>query len=231
VRYASGNLFPIVWWGDMKLLTDNSIVTGIYPAFYENESGGVSASGVSFYRSTDYGQSWKILSKIPYIPDLSTDPNGNKRLAFGWTEPAFEILKDGTYLCVMRTTDGMGNSPMYISRSTDQGATWSKPVTFTPSGVLPKLLQLDNGVVVLASGRPGVQLRFSLDGKGEKWTDPFEMLPYTGSKEEVSCGYPRLLATGPDSFLIIYSDFKFINENNEVRKAIKIREIKITPTK
>ncbi len=231
VRYASGDLFPIVWWGNMKLLPDNSVVICIYPAFYENESGGVSASGVAFYRSTDYGMTWKIVGNIPYQPDLVTDPNGNKRLAFGYTEPYFEILKDGTYLCVMRTTDGYGNSPMYISRSTDQGATWSKPTPFTPSGVLPKLIQLDNGVLVLASGRPGVQLRFSLDGKGGEWTDPFEMLAFESENDEVSCGYPSVLATGPDSFLLIYSDFKYLNQKNEIRKAIKIRQVKVTPAK
>ncbi|MDD4192158.1 MAG: exo-alpha-sialidase [Mangrovibacterium sp.] len=229
VRYASGNLFPIVWWGNMKLLPDNSVMICIYPAFYENETGGVSASGVAFYRSTDYGMTWKIKGNIPYVTDLTVDPNGNKRLAFGYTEPYFEILKDGTYLCVMRTTDGYGNSPMYISRSTDHGATWSKPVPFTPSGVLPKLIQLENGVTVMASGRPGMQLRFSNDGKGEKWTDPFEMLPFESENDEVSCGYPSLLVTGSDSFLLIYSDFKYLNQNNEIRKAIKIREVTITP--
>jgi hypothetical protein len=236
VRYASGELFPIVWWGDMKLLPDNSIVIGIYPAFYENDEGGVNPSGVAFYRSTDQGMTWKILGKIPYTPDLATDPNGNKRLAFGYTEPAFEILQDGTYLCVMRTTDGYGHGPMYISWSTDQGTAWSKAVTFAPSGVLPRLLQLENGVLALVSGRQGVQVRFSVDGKGEKWTDPFEMLPFASAtwasvEDMVSCGYPGIMATGPDSFLLIYSDFKYLNQDNEVRKAIKIREVKVTPAK
>jgi len=113
-----------------------------------------------------------------------------------------------------------------------------------PFGVFPRLLHLDNGVLVLASGRPCVQIRFSFDGKGEKWTDPFEMLPFdddefmdTYSERSVllsnkklrdSCGYTGLLATGPDSFLVIYSDFNYLNENNEVRKAIKVREIKVS---
>jgi hypothetical protein len=117
---------------------------------------------------------------------------------------------------------------MYISRSSDQGITWSHPVPFTPNGVLPKLLQLENGVLVLASGRPGVQIRFSHDGKGESWTDPFEMLPYDNPSEVLSCGYTQFLATGPDRFLIIYSDFKYPNEDSELRKAIKVREIIVT---
>ena len=172
---------------------------------------------------------------------MAVDPNGNRRLALGFTEPTFEILSDSTFLCVMRTEDGYGRGPMYLSRSSDQGATWSQPVAFTPNGVFPGLLQLDNGVLVLVSGRPGVQIRFSLDGKGEKWTDPFEMIPFSdeidtaesGKKriqliQDISCGYAELLAIGADRFLVIYSDFKYLNKNNEVRKAIKVREIKVS---
>src|SRR5690606_25288954 len=110
--------------------------------------------------SSDNGHSWSVRSRIPYAPDLRTDPNGGSRAALGFTEPASIILHNGTYLCVMRTTDGLGDSPMYISYSPDTGRTWSQPVTFTRSGVLPRLIQLENGIIVLSSGRPGVQLRF-----------------------------------------------------------------------
>jgi len=70
-------------------------------------------------------------------------------------------------------------------------------------------------------------LRFSVDEKGERWTDPVEMLPYDAAniKDAVSCGYPELVATGSNSFLLIYSDFKHKNEKGEIRKAIKVREI------
>ena len=230
VRYTVSGMFPVVWWGDMHIASDGSIIVGIYPGFYLNPQGGVDPSGVLFYRSTDEGRTWKIQGRIPYEPDLATDPHGDKRLAFGFTEPAFEILPNGTFLCVMRTTDSfLTNSPMYVSRSTDLGVTWTKPETFTRAGVLPRLLQLANGVIVLASGRPGVQLRFCTDGKGQKWTDPFEMLPFKNESETVSCGYTGLLATGPDRFLLIYSDFNYRNEVGTIRKAIKVREVIVTP--
>ena len=88
--------------------------------------------------------------------------------------------------------------------------------------------KLDNGITVLSSGRPGVQLRFSDNGK--VWTNPFEMLPFDEyeNKTQISCGYTELLATGPDRFLIIYSDFKYPNEAGEIRKAIKVREVIVT---
>lgn len=223
VRYSRLGLFPVVWWGDLQLTPDGSIVAGIYPTHIQDPSSGrVKASGITFYRSKDNGRTWDILSRLPYTPDLSRDPEGNNRLVFGWTEPAFEILSNGTYITVLRT-----NGPMYISRSVDKGKTWSHSEPFTQSGVLPRLLELENGVTVLASGRPGVQLRFSWDGDGQTWTDPFEMLPFSEEKGYISCGYNGLLATGSDKFLLIYSDFKYKNAAGEERKAIKVREVTI----
>ncbi|HCS21746.1 MAG TPA: hypothetical protein DIW47_14510 [Bacteroidetes bacterium] len=226
VRYSLRGQFPIVWWGDMRIASDNAIIAGIYPGFLLGKVGHTDPSGVFFYRSTDNGRTWEIQGRIPYIPDLKADPNGDKNHVLGFTEPAFEILSDGSFLCVMRT----GNlNPMYFSRSTDMGVTWSKPESFTQAGVLPRLLQLENGIIVLTSGRPGVQMRFCIDGKGEKWTDPFEMLPFDNEKVTVSCGYTGLLATGPDRFLLIYSDFKYQNKEKEIRKAIKVRQIIVKP--
>jgi len=231
VRYSRSGLFPVVWWGDLHIAADGSILAGTYPGFYLKPDGKVDPSGVFFYCSTDEGHTWKIRSRIDYLPDLKVDPNGDKRLIRGFGEPAFEILSDGSFLCVMRTSDGLGISPMYFTRSVDMGLTWSKPVPFTRNGVKPRLLQLDNGVIVLVSGRPGVQLRFCTDGKGEKWTDPFEMLPYENDKEPVTCGYTELLVTGKDRFLVIYSDFKYQNQAGETRKAIKVREVKVSSNK
>src|SRR5699024_1003805 len=91
---------------------------------------------------------------------------------------AFITLEDGTFLCVVRTTDGFGKSPMYLATSHDEGKTWSVPEVFTGAGVLPQLLLLDNGIIALSSGRPGVQLRFALSSDPEEWTEPFEMLPW-----------------------------------------------------
>lgn len=229
LRYSIYDLFPIVWWGDMHVLSDGSVLAGIYPGYRLLDDGKADPKGnVFFYRSTDNGRSWKVQGRIPYQPDLEADPKGNER--GGYTEPAYEVLADGSLLCVMRTTDGVGIGPMYSSRSKDDGRTWSKPKAFTTNGVLPKLLRLDNGVLVLASGRPGVQVRFCTDGKGEKWTDPFEMVPVkTDNVSADACGYTSLLATGPDSFLIAYSHFKHQTADGLIRKAILLREVTVKP--
>ena len=227
-RYSFRGLIPVLWWGDMHLAKDQSIIAGVYPGFYIKDNGEADPrSGVFFYRSADNGHSWKIQGRILFVPDLNLDSTGYKRT--GFSEPAFELMADGSFLAVMRTTDGLGNGPLYASRSADLGITWTKPAIIAPSGVLPRLLRLHNGVTVLASGRPGVQLRFSTDGHGAKWSDPFELLPYKNEKEEVSCGYTGLIATGPDRFLIVYSDFKYENAAKEIRKAIKVREVIVQP--
>ncbi len=229
LRYTISGLFPVVWWGDMRVAPDGSLLAGIYPAYLLRDDGTVDAKGgVFFYRSTDNGHTWTVQGRIRYQPDLTADPKGNER--GGFTEPAFEILADGSLLCVMRTTDGVGIGPMYASRSKDLGRTWSKPAAFTPNGVLPQLLRLENGVLVLASGRPGVQVRFCADGRGETWSDPFEMVaPKPEVAGDYSCGYTSLLATGPDSFLIAYSDFKHRAPGGAFRKAIKVREVRASP--
>lgn len=228
LRYDIDGLMPLVWWGDIKELNDGSLIAGVYPAYYENRKGDVSPCGVSFYRSTDKGYSWRIQGKIPYPEELIDNPEKfGRKTEGGFTEPDFEILDNGTLICVMRTG---GASPMYRSFSTDNGLSWSTPEPFTPNGVMPQLLKLNNGVVVLASGRPGLQVRFSIDGKGNVWTDPIEMVPFINEDSidwNASCGYPFLLKAGRTSFYLVYSDFKEKNSKGEERKAIKFRKITI----
>lgn len=227
LRYTMEGLLPIVWWGDLRIASDRSIFAGVYPGYHIEADGTANVrSDVPFFRSTDAGRSWTAVGRIRYEPDLAADPKGRDRA--GFTEPAFVILQDGTFFCVLRTTDGLGHGPMYASRSRDRGATWSQPEVIAPAGVLPRLLSLDNGVVVLTSGRPGVQMRFSADGECRRWTPPLELLPYDGAKavalNEVSCGYTGMVALGPDCLLLIYSDFNHPIAAGELRKAIKLRE-------
>jgi hypothetical protein len=231
-RYSLSGLLPVVWWGDIHMAKDNSMIAGIYPGFIIKDGKADPRSGAFFYRSTDNGKSWNIQGRINYTDNLTGDPQQGKRM--GFTEPAFEILSDGTFLCVLRTTDGAGIGPMFAAFSKDEGKTWTKPEVIAGNGVLPRLLQLGNGVAVLSSGRPGVQLRFSTDPTGMKWSEPFEMLPYqaeasgkelNGATANISDGYTGLLPLDKNRFLLIYSDFAYKTATNEIRKSIKVREV------
>ena len=231
LRYAINYSMPIVWWGNIKKKADRTIVAGTYPAYYQNAEGKVLSSAVSFYESADDGFNWELVGSIPYQTHgesiMTNVFDGNE----GFSEPAFEILRDSTFICVMRTGS---TTPMYKSISKDMGKHWSVPVPFTSNGVRPNLLLLRNGVLVLSSGRPGAQIRFSTDGDGEKWTLPIDMLPFAGKRGEydemsvgVSCGYTDIIEAGKNSFYIVYSDFKTKNEKGELRKAIMFRKVEI----
>ena len=232
LRYSVGDEMPIVWWGDIREDRDGSLVSGIYPGYYQNTQGEVLNCGVSFYRSEDRGYNWKIIGKIPYQRD-GLDPealvyDGSE----SFSEPSFEILGNGKYVCVMRT--GF-TSPLYIADSNDYGKHWSVPHPFTPNGVKPSLMSLGNGVLALASGRPGIQLRFNLDGDGKIWTEPIEMLPYVAENGSYThtirlwetCGYASLLEVDNHTFYMVYSDFKQKDSDGLYRKAIIFRRVEI----
>ena len=227
LRYAIGGLMPMVWRGDIKK-TNGYLVAGVSPAYYLNKKGEVLKSAVTFYTSSDEGIHWTMIGKIPYqVKDENYEINifdGTD----GFLEPTFEILNDGSYLCVMRTGD---RSPMYLSYSYDMGLNWSLPKPFTPNGVRPKLLLLKNGVLVLSSGRPGLQLRVSLDGDGRKWTEPIEMFHFFTDDGELdtwgSSGYPSVLEVNESTFFVVYDNFRVQNNEGKSRKSIYIREISI----
>lgn len=224
LRQSENGYMSVVWWGDMKELPNDGLVAGVYPAVYMNIFGMPTHSGVSFYQSEDKGLSWKIIGKIPFLFDGITDQLGVIR----YDEPAFEVLNDGSFICVMRTGSC---SPMYQSKSNDKGHTWTKPEPIAPNGVLPRLLLLKNGVLVLVSGRPGIQIRFSFDGTGEIWSAPIELVPFMNEDgsytRDVSCGYASLIEAGDDSFYIVYSDFTKTNSEGDVRKSIWFRKVTV----
>ena len=224
LRESVNGYMPIVWWGNIKQLSDESLVAGVYPNHYLDQAGNLLPSSVSFYHSKDEGNSWTNIGRIPFVKDGIANVKGDGE----FTEPAFEILKDSTFICIMRSGS---SSPMYRSFSYDRGKTWTTPSPFTPNGVKPKLLLLDNGVLALVSGRPGIQVRFSLDGTGKKWTEPIDMISFMNEDgsytRDVSCGYPSILEAGDNSFYLVYSDFTTKNENQEIRKTIWFRKITI----
>lgn len=220
LRYAIDNKMPIVWWGDIREKGDGALVTGIYPAFYVNSYGKVLNYTTSFYESKDWGHNWNFLGSIPQRKEY----DGGE----GYSEPSFLVLKNGAFLCIMRTGH---TSPMVRSFSNDSGKSWSEPEQFTPNGVSPQLMHLDNDVLVLASGRPGLQVRFCLDGDGRIWTEPIEMMPYKDENGNIivwgTCGYPSILKTDSNSFYLVYSDFRTKNEGGEYRKAIVFRKVEL----
>jgi len=115
-------------------------------------------------RSQDRGKTWEYLSTVVYDPNVGLE---------SFCEPDLLSMPDGDILCFMRTGGSGGKyTPLYLSRSKDDGRTWSKPEPIADRGVWPNTCLMKNGVIVCTYGRPGNWLTFSLDG-GYTWKGHF----------------------------------------------------------
>ena len=227
LRWAVEGLFHITVCGTFCVLPDQSLLLGMYPGYHLRDDGSIDPKcSVTFYRSTDSARTWRLQGRVSYQPDLTRDPSGDLRA--GFSELDYVMLDDGSLFCVMRTTDGTGVAPLYATRSQDFGKTWSKPTVLASNGVEPQLLQLENGALALSTGRPGVQVLVSPDGRGESWSQPYQLVRVEMKNAyEDTCGYTKLLATGPDRFMIVYSHFRHEDEDHAVHKAICVREVRV----
>ena len=64
-------------------------------------------------------------------------------------------------------------TPLYCSRSSDNGRSWTPPEQIADRGVCPNLVTLDNGIIVCTYSRPGNWLIFS-DDNGKTWKGAFQ---------------------------------------------------------
>ena len=179
--------------------------------------------------STDGGRTWKYRSTI-----MGSNPEQRWE---GTEEASIVRRPNGTLVCVVRVEGQTAGTTanLWITRSTDAGRTWERPERLSVHTALPGLIALDNGVVASVQGRPGVALRFSKDPECRDWSNPHVVHPAIGLHYEntgwrdSTCGYTSLIPLGPDRFLVVYSDFYHRDENWTLHKAIKAREIKVTP--
>lgn len=165
--------------------------------------------------------------------------DADKRAPWGVCEEiSIKFTEAGDLVCVLRSDHGQGDYiNLFISHSYDMGYSWTKPEVVSPFGILPALVALDNDVMGLLYGRPGVHLLFS-EGSCNSW-ESHKVLVGTGVEELKymfgddwymysymhSCSNATLIKTGPDRFLTAYSDFRHYDEDGNVRKAIKVQEV------
>jgi hypothetical protein len=117
--------------------------------------------------SPDRGRTWHYLSTVApsaTAPDAIEGPN----------ESCVGKLPDGSLMCVIRVGRLIQDPPAphaHLARafSHDYGRTWS-PVDRLPiSGVAPCLRLLSTGLLMLSTGRPGLDLWFSTEPRGNHW--------------------------------------------------------------
>ncbi len=160
---------------------------------------------VAIIRSGDRGRTWRFAAALyPWDSEPTWGP-GDRPLDKGFAEPDVALLPSGDLLCVINTGS---YSPLFQSRSTDGGQSWSTPVSTGWPGVKPRLRVLPNGVLACASGRGAyghpqiTHVMLSLDGTGEHWEQPFAF--HTGP----GCSYTStMLRAGKLHVVYSHSDF------------------------
>ena len=136
--------------GPMVLLKDGSILLTISGTL---KTGGPAQAAV--LTSQDRGATWKLLSTLQADHDLD-EANATQ-------------LPDGKLVFIARPEGD-------IAWSSDDGRTWTKPVTFGMRMYAPSLYSLRDGTLVCLHGsyapkRGGLRLIFSTDG-GQTWIAP-----------------------------------------------------------
>lgn len=182
------------------------------------------AYNIYIFRSVDNGRTWDWYSEILTTDDyFLDDPHWE-----GFCEPFVNKMPDGSYLCLLRTGGGLYS---YMSRSTDNCKTWTKPVPFDRVGVFPQLLTLDCGVTLASYGRPGVFLRATFVPSGLSWERPIDFGIGTDSGRTVftlqTCSYTSLLPLSKNEALMAYSNFRYPNSDGVEVKTIFVRKIRI----
>jgi hypothetical protein len=230
---------------DLQLLPDGTLVWPVMVMHPDTEKFGRPYYAVVLMASADKGLTWQQRAWV--ARDTHLTDNG-----YSADEHSLALMPNGDLYFIMRTS--MGHTPgttsyLAATRSTDGGFTWSTPAPIAPFSVTPFLLSLPNGMAVAAYGRPGVYLRTSHDS-GHTWSDALPLVgpsepellkdrswwdvPYTEySGDKISCGNISALITGPDRFLLAYSDFRQPcpelpgSEGKTFKKAVFVQEFTV----
>ena len=229
--------------GKLKVGPDGKLWAATYNKGLNPRNGAFSPYSSTFVLcSEDEGHSWKMQGYLPYIPD-----NDEYEYAFmtgGWDEPDLAFAPDGSMIMILRITDVFHGdkewAPSYITRSTDQGKTWSKPVRFDDVGVMPRTCQMGDAILAIY-GRPGIYVRGTTDPAGMVWDAPVEVMTgedRSGLMNEPpvrpnfhqwagSCCNCSIVALDDTHAMIGYSDFYHLCEDGVRRKSIKTRIVTI----
>jgi hypothetical protein len=181
--------------------------------------------GYGILRSLDGGRTWKHSADVPRVSWFPFRPEISSHRAHLLEFP------NGTWVAAYRH-NGLywsGGGPLIITKSTDEGKTWSKPKAIRMPGVNPLSLMLKNGIGVFAYQRPGVFLTFCGDGKGDLWGNDVTLVrAWRNQRDENSDCNGCLLATGPDRFMFAYSKWDVPDPWGQPRCAVIVQEFVVT---
>ena len=184
----------------------------------ENKAPGTKRTHCHVFRSSDAGRSWAHDTTFPYgdvddyaIAQVHITPN----------------MPAGNWMAALRTWSrnaSTANSPLLVSRSRDEGQSWTTPVAIRPSSTNPAGGLLANGVAYRLYGRPVQFITFCADGEGKRWGNDVTLVPAIDTD---SCANSSDVALGPDRFMVAYTDYRHRDASGRVRKAVLVRDVAV----
>ena len=212
------------------LLVDGRLLATLYGAKADD-----AFYSVVIASSADGGRTWRYLSTVAgpeAVPQA--EPRGH-----GPGEPSLVQLANGDLMCVMRMGGGAA-FPLRRSYSTDGGRTWSTPDILPAVSVEPSLKRLQNGVLALSTGRPGIWLWLSTDERGAEWqaidvlAHHNQWAPNAGYQmtSTQTTAYTELIEVAPNRLLLAYDRTPFgwqpTPADTEERNRIFLLPIEVT---
>jgi len=207
-------------------LPDGSLVTAVWRQAVMSDlrpDGTLNTEGENhqIWRSFDRGRSWECTGTIPRLHFLPIRPEKSTVRAHLLAFP------NGNWVAAYRHA-GLycsGGGPLILSKSSDEGKTWSKPKAIRMPGVNPLGLMLKNGVAVFSYQRPGVFLTFCADGKGDLWGNDVTLVKgWRHQRNENSCANGSFVVTGPDRFIYAYTKWDVPDPWGQPRQAVLAQE-------
>ena len=165
--------------------------------------------------SEDGGYTWRYFSTIAG-PDLTHASQDGYE---GPNEINMIRLADGDLMAVFRVGSGRKWN-LQRAYSHDEGRSWTKPDVLPAWSVSPELKRIENGTIVLATGRPGIHLWLSTDPRSTTWQDidivalhnhsvhdPHERILSFETKDSTvwqTSSYTGLVEVSPNRLLLVY---------------------------
>lgn len=146
-----------------------------------------------------------------------------------------------------RSKDAYFGYSLVALESLDGGKTWSTPKPLPAYSVLPSLQRLSGGGLMLATGRPGIWLWYSADGRGDAW-EPIDALAHhnaaverdhpewlIGPTEQFNRFHTssnvRIREIAPDRLLLIYDrvpfDWRPVPKDSPERNRIFVLPVEV----
>ena len=162
------------------VLKDGSVVLAVYGRTAPDKP-----EQIAFFRSTDDGQTWKLLSTVENDHEMS--------------EMGLAQLPDGRLVMISRSEGD-------IVWSSNLGQTWTKPESFGMRMFEPKLMVLRDGTLLCLHGSYcptdyGLRVIFSRDG-GKTWIAPARDHGFAVDPKVYGYGHAEELPDG--SILVVY---------------------------